>query len=120
MDQSALLNYSHLILFPIMPSNFGLDVAHYVLLKKINKQKPQLNRAGRQEGGVLICCDQSRIQKEKARLLSSPGNSLANEKPLPLHSLLPSRFINGFHRYKKIFLPLPGGDLHMAHRGYRH
>lgn len=52
------------------------------------------------------------------KTLSSPGNSLANEKPLPLHSLLPSQFINGFHCYKN--LPLPGGDLHTAHHGYRH
>ena len=35
---SVLLNFSHLILFPIMPSNFGVDARHYVLLKKlINK-----------------------------------------------------------------------------------
>ena len=43
-----------------MPSNFGLDVAHYVLLKKINKQKPQLNRVGRPEGGAVTLCNNSR------------------------------------------------------------
>ena len=109
----------NMILFPIMPSNFGLDAGHYVLVKKINKQKPQLNRAGRQEGGVLICCDKSRIQKGKERLLSFPRNKLANEKPLTLCLLLPSQFINTFYLYKRIFLPLPCGDLHMAHHGCR-
>ena len=116
---SVLLNFSHLILFPIMPSNLGLDAGHYVLLKKINKQKLQLNRAERQEGGVLIPCDKSRIQKEKERLLLFPGNNLANEKPLTLHLLLPSQLINTFHLYKRILLPLPCGELHMTHHGCR-
>ena len=53
-------------------------------MKKINKQKPQLNRVGRPEGRALMPCDDSIAQQEKERLLSFPGKDSANEKPWTL------------------------------------
>lgn len=76
---------------------------------KINTQKPQLNRAGRPEGGALAACDRSRDQQEGGGLLFSPSKDAASEKPRPLCLLqLP------FPLYKRVLLPLPWGNLHMA------
>ena len=64
----------------------------FAFYKRINKQKPQLNRVGRPKGGALMLCDDSRAQKEDKRLLF-PGKGSANEKPWTLCSLYPPNFL---------------------------
>ena len=51
--------------------------------KKINKQKPQLNRMGRPEGGTLIFCNNSSAHKKKKDSFSF----LSRTQPMKSHGL---------------------------------
>ena len=86
-----------LLTLPLWPEPYTLsqiaDIQVSLLKKKgkkINKQKPQFNRAGRSEQGALVPFENSRAQEEEARLLF-PGKDSASEKPRTPGSLQPSQ-----------------------------
>ena len=62
------------------------------ILKKNNKQKPQLNRVIRPEEGALSACDDSRTQQGEERLLFFPGKDSVNEKAWTLFYYGPLNF----------------------------
>ena len=53
--------------------------SNLIFCKSFNKQKPQLKRVRRPEGGTLMSCGESRAQQEEWTLLF-PGKDSANEK----------------------------------------
>ena len=71
-----------------------------------------LSRTARLEG-VLMPCDNSRAQKEEECILFFPGKDSIRVSLFSLAPQLP------FPIYKSVFLPLPHGDLHVAHHSCR-
>ena len=59
-------------------------------MERNNKQKSQLNRVERPEGGAPFC-DKSKAQQEEEGLLFFPGKDSANEKLRTLHLLQSSQ-----------------------------
>ena len=71
---------------------------------KINKQKLQLNRVERPEGGALKPCDNSRAQQEKERFYFFPGKDSAKKSHgLFFYYSLPPSF---FSLKKEVPFPL--------------
>ena len=84
-------------------------------MERNNKQKSQLNRVERPEGGAPFC-DKSKAQQEEEGLLFFPGKDSANEKLRTLH-LLQSSQLFFFFPLSQGILSLPCGELHLAHGG---
>ena len=83
---------------------------------KINKQKPQISRVRRPEGGAPTPCHDSKAQGEEERHCF-PGKDSANEKPWTLCLLQPSQL--PFPLFKGILLPLLCQDLYLSCHGCR-
>ena len=77
-------------------------------MERNNKQKSQLNRVERPEGGAPFC-DKSKAQQEEEGLLFFPGKDSANEKLRTLH-LLQSSQLFFFFLSLKAFSPCHVGS----------
>ena len=82
-------------------------------MSRNNKQKSQLNRGERPEGGAPFC-DKRKAQQEEEGLLF-PGKDSAKEKLRTLCFLQSSQLF--FFPLSECILSLPCGGLHLAHGG---
>ena len=99
-----------------------LLIVYSVLLWKINKKNPQLdreikslgkNRVGSQEGGTLMPCDND-SSTGKRKILFFNGKDSANEKPQTLgYCNSPCQLL--FPLYKRDLLAFPCWTLYAAH-----
>ena len=99
-----------------------ISIVYSVLLWKINKQNPQLdreikslgkNRVGRLERGTLMPCDNN-SSAGKRKILFFNGKDSANEKPQTLgYCNSPCQL--PFPLYKRALLAFPCWTLHAAH-----
>ena len=80
---------------------------------KINKQKSQLNSLETSRGSSHSC-DSNRDQIRR-----KTSAFLATTQPIKSHGLSASIPLPLFPLYERVLLPLPFGDLHVFHCGFR-